>query len=367
MIVLKKFQRIWIAAMMIILSMGCSSSLTEEPNFSPTWPDLEWEHTTPKSAGFSPEKLQTVLEYVFEEGNYSGAFLIIHGGRIAVEEYSEGKTKDDMVTSWSVAKSVTSTLVGIAIEKGIIEGLHTPASQFLIQWADEPVKSTITVDQLMTLRTALSPTQTDPVGDSSAFYSATNQLQLALERPLIGTPGEKLYSYSNGDVQLIGGILEKATGYELKEWLNQSIGAGIGFQSEWWKDKSGSTMAYCCLDATPRSFARIGLMMARSGRWKDSQVLSESWFEISLKPSLNDTYGYYWWPLGNGGFGAFGTQGQVIAIYPTLDLVVLRFSEYLRLGDGRAVRENGNYHFTRDPVDFDSTTMLQLVEDALVH
>ena len=89
-------------------------------------------------------------------------------------------------------------------------------------------------------------------------------------------------------------------------------------------------MSYCCLDATPRDFARFGLLYARQGAWRDKQVLSADWINHSTQPARFGTYGYYWWPAANGGYAALGVMGQLVAIYPEQDLVVLRFSRYER-------------------------------------
>ena len=120
-------------------------------------------------------------------------------------------------------------------------------------------------------------------------------------------------------------------------------------------------MSYCCLDATPRDFARFGLLYARQGAWRDKQVLGADWINHSTQPARFGTYGYYWWPAANGGYAALGVMGQLVAIYPEQDLVVLRFSRYERRGDGGTVRSGANYHDTKEPENFSNDVFLNHV------
>ncbi len=100
-----------------------------------------------------------------------------------------------------------------------------------------------------------------------ALYNAADQLQISIDRQLRGDPGQKLYDYSNADVMLAGEVVRGATGMNAQAYLESRIGAVIGFTGEWWSDSAEQILIYCCLDATPRRFARFGLLFARGGQW----------------------------------------------------------------------------------------------------
>ncbi len=291
-------------------------------------------------------------------GNATGAVLVIKNGYIVFERYATDRGIEDKVTSWSVGKSITSMLMGIALDEERIASRDQSVSTFVSEWNTD-ARADITIDHIMTLRTALA----EP--DANSFYSASNQLGMAVNRDLVGTPGEKHVTYSNADVMVAGEVLEQATGISAHDYLDLHVGASIGFKGDWWVDEQGKVMTYCCMDSTPREFARFGLLYARNGLWIDAQVVPSDWIAHSTAPALdNATYLYYWWPVARGGYGAFGLQGQMVVVYQELDLVVLRFSRYVRRGDGRPIKTPSNFHDTPRPEDFDNGTFLSLARDA---
>ena len=331
---------------------GCSVAVNTSEGY--TWPALNWEIASPETQGMCPDQINEAIEYAFQSDNYTGSVVVIKNGYIVAEQYSNNRSSTDLVTSWSVAKSFTSMLVGLAIEDAFIDSLDQQVSDFINQWKGGD-KEVITLRQMMNVQTALE------LLDGGDLYNADNQLQISLDRNLIGTPGEKLYNYSNSDVMLAGYLVEVATGKNLQDYLDQKISGIIRFSGEWWQDNSANTMAYCCLDSTPRDFARFGLLFSRNGVWEDQELISSEWVAESTSKALNGEYGFYWWPAGNNGYSALGVQGQIISIYPEEDLVILRFSSYTRMGDGSAIRKENNYHSTQEPVNFDNNTFLEKV------
>ncbi len=336
---------------------GCSVSFEAGP-FTKVWPGLSWETATPESQGMCPDNINEAMDYAFQDGNFTGAVIVIRNGYIVAERYADDRMATDLVTSWSVAKSFTSALIGKALDEGLISSLDQQVSEFIPAWKNTD-KEVITLRQLMTVKTALE------LLDGGDFYGEEDQLQVSIDRNLIGQPGEQLYTYSNSDVMLAGEVVRSSTSMTPKTYLDQKIGSVIRFSGEWWQDTKGHILTYCCLDSTARDFGRFGLLFARNGEWEGQQILSDNWITESTAPALSGQYGFYWWPAPNTGFTALGVQGQVVAVYPAEDLVIMRFSSYTRMGDGSVVRTGGNYHATTEPANFESNTLIDNVLEAL--
>ena len=336
---------------------GCSVSFESGP-FTKVWPGLSWETATPESQGMCPDNIVEAMDYAFQDGNFTGAVIVIRNGYIVAERYADDRMATDLVTSWSVAKSFTSALIGKALDEGLISSLDQQVSEFIPAWKDSD-KEVITLRQLMTVKTALE------LLDGGDFYDEEDQLQVSIDRNLIGQPGEQLYTYSNSDVMLAGEVVRSSTSMTPKTYLDQKIGSVIRFSGEWWQDTKGHILTYCCLDSTARDFGRFGLLFARNGEWEGQEVLSDNWITESTAPALSGQYGFYWWPAPNTGFTALGVQGQIVAVYPAEDLVIMRFSSYTRMGDGSVVRTGGNYHATTEPANFENNTFISNVLEAL--
>ena len=336
---------------------GCSVSFEAGP-FTKVWPGLSWETATPESQGMCPDNINEAMDYAFQDGNFTGAVIVIRNGYIVAERYADDRMATDLVTSWSVAKSFTSSLIGKALDEGLISSLDQQVSEFIPAWKNTD-KEVITLRQLMTVKTALE------LLDGGDFYGEEDQLQVSIDRNLIGQPGEQLYTYSNSDVMLAGEVVRSATSMTPKTYLDQKIGSVIRFSGEWWQDTKGHILTYCCLDSTARDFGRFGLLFARNGEWEGQEVLSDNWITESTAPALSGQYGFYWWPAPNTGFTALGVQGQIVAVYPAEDLVIMRFSSYTRMGDGGVVRTVGNYHATTEPANFENNTFISNVLEAL--
>ena len=335
----------------------CSVEVVENPEVK-VWPTLDWENSTPEAQGLCPDEINQAMNYAFASNNFTGAVIVIRNGYIVAERYAANKLSSDLVTSWSVAKSFTSALVGAAIEDGYISDLDQSASDYITGWQGTD-KSSITIRHLMNVQSALE------LIDGGALYGAANQLQISIDRNLIGTPGNKLYTYSNADVMLAGEVVRSATQMDPDSFLDSKISSIIGFNGEWWQDSATNIMTYCCIDSTPKDFARFGLLFSRKGEWNGTQVLPQSWVLESTAKALSGEYGFYWWPAGNQGYTAFGVQGQIVAIYPEEDLIVLRFSSYTRMGNGSVIRQGSNYHATTEPQNFDNYTFMNLVRSSV--
>jgi CubicO group peptidase (beta-lactamase class C family) len=353
-------------------------------------PGAEWTVEEPEDHGIDPAGLEEARSYAFAEGRNTQSLLVVHEGAIVGEWYADGEDQDSWGASWSMAKSVTSALVGIAIEQGHIPGVDEPMTTWFPEWAEDPddPRADMTLRHVLQMSSGLDWDEIYEDGDIAASEVATmvlsqpDQLADAAARPPENEPGT-VWSYSSGDTMLLSSVLEQATGMPVHEYAQQVLFDPLGMeQIEWWRDAEGHTLTYCCLDAISRDFARFGLLYLHEGRWGDEQVVPTSWVEDSLEPAphSNDEYGYQWWLTDVEGvptemFAAQGHDGQFIYVVPSLDLVVVRNGLYTK-HEGEPVADPNLFGYypsgglvedqgTTPPDEWDAAALLSPIVAAL--
>ena len=302
-------------------------------------PGDDWQVDTPASHGIDATLLDSARAYAFLPGKNTQGLVVVHDGAIVGEWYAPGEGPTSWAASWSVAKSFTSALIGIAIAEGHISSVNDPMTTWYPEWAGTP-KAAITLLDVLHMESGLdwvedySPTSTgsDVI---TMLLQHRDQLAYAAARPLEDPPGTD-FSYSSGDTMLLSGVIERATGMPAHEYARTKLFEPIGIdQVEWWRDAEGHTLTYCCLDTTSRDFARFGLLYLRGGDWGGTQVVPAGWVTDSVTDTANTStgYGYQWWLRDGDGFvppyfSARGHDGQYIYVVPSLDLVVVRNGTY---------------------------------------
>ena len=385
--IVKNFLLLFISSLILIdCGGGGGSSSSEEPpivqlpNFNVnTWPGSIWQVADPARANMDNSKLQQALDYAFVENRNTQAVVVIRHGVIVAEKYSDDKNRFSLATSWSTAKSFTSALIGMVIDQGLISSVDDKACLYLSDWdCDEVVclsldcpkaRSEISIRDLLEMRSGL---EDENIGGLSIYSSADDQLFFALNRLAVKTRGTE-FLYSNSDSMILSGILENATGMTVKELAERDLFSTIGMTGDWWSDKEGHTMTYCCIDATSRDFARFGLLFARNGMWQDTQVITQEWVTESTSPAEGlSYYGLHWWVypvsmVSSGKANMFAAQGlhtNDIWINQPLDLVVVRNSDFTRYGTD-SIRTGSNIHSTNPPDSWDNTEFLTYITDSI--
>ena len=351
------------------LTPSAPTSETPAPSVN-TWPSSSWEVVEPSEANMDQSKLNVALNYAFQEGRNTQSVVIIRHGVIVAERYKDGKNKDTLATSWSGAKSFTSALIGLAIDQGYIGSVDDKACNYLERWSCEEIvclsldcplsRSKISIRDILEMRSGLSPT------DGISIYSdKDNQLLHSLERSILTNPGET-YLYSNEDSMILSAVISSATGLAAKDYAQQELFSKINMMGDWWTDKEGHTMTYCCIDTTPRNFARFGLLYARSGKWDGQQIISDYWYLESTKLADGlDNYGLHWWVYPSVNLiGALGLHTNDIWVYKDLDLVIVRNSDFTKYGT-ETVRSGQNIHVTTAPNNWNNTDFLTLITDSI--
>ncbi|MDC0246934.1 beta-lactamase family protein [OCS116 cluster bacterium] len=300
---------------------------------------FSWNITSPETLGIELTKVQKLIEYIKEPSLNTQAAILIQSNNIIAEYYAEGYNKNDLVTSWSVAKSFSSTLIGIAIDEGYIGSVDDSISLYLPEWKTEPQEN-ISLKYLLGMRSGMD----DHPG--LGVYFQNDMVNYSLDREISREPGIA-FSYSNEDSMLFSRIIENATSFDFQEYADTRLFDKLDIKETWWTDKSGNTLTYAGLDMTPREFAKFGLMIAQEGKWLDEQIVSESWIgEATTEFDNLASYGYQWWTstISESGLGMFrqddypffsalGLDGQYIYVWPEKDLVLVRFTKYQHQGN----------------------------------
>ncbi|HMQ61201.1 MAG TPA: serine hydrolase [Flavilitoribacter sp.] len=264
------------------------------------------------------------------------ALIIIRNDSILYESYQPENYKEDVVTSFSVSKAILSTLVGIAIHEGYIQGVHQHITDFLPEWkARGGGYDSIQVIDLMQHTSGVyfvrSPWKLS--GDQVQFYYGRNISKRALDRELVTERGTR-FNYNSANTQLLTLVLERATGQTLSGYLQEKIWEPLGMESDafWSLDKKGKDAverAFCCLQARAVDFAKIGRLWLHNGNWNGRQIFPETWLQELFTSGMptNRSYrsGFTLGPHQYGSFMATGLFGQMIYVDPGKNLVIVRF------------------------------------------
>lgn len=350
--ILNPFSRCLAALAVALLLMACAEGAGkdwtgryQEPDFLAAlpWPTEEWTVATPEEHGMDSAVLSGARDYAAEPGRQTQGVVVVRHNVIVAEWYFGGADADTPATSWSVAKSFASALIGIAISAGKIAGLDLPLTDYYPEWAGTD-KADITLRQVLSMTSGLDWKE-GYEGDASdsdvmrMLLIETDQLAFAAGRGLAHDPGT-YWSYSSGDSMLLSGVLEGATGTRPSTFAEEVLFSPIGMKNVVWdSDQAGHTLTYCCLNTPSRQFAKFGILFLRGGKWGGRQVVPADWVKESTLPSqeLYPGYGYQWWLYDPGDptwadtagfpkdiFLAWGHHSQKIIIVPSLDLVVVR-------------------------------------------
>jgi CubicO group peptidase (beta-lactamase class C family) len=257
--------------------------------------------------------------------------IILHRGHIRHESYGLGFAADQRWTSFSVAKSFTSTLVGAAIRDGRIGSLSDPVTRYIPALAGSGYDG-VTVEQLLTMRSGVrwNENYTDPQSDVALFNNQqpegdVDAVTAYMRRlPRAHAPGTR-WNYNTGETNLIGVLVERATGRRLSDYAREKIWGPAGMEADgaWLFNESGREISGCCLSLRLRDYARFGQFALEGARG----IVPDGWFERAGRSQTGIGrpgfgYGYQWWTTDDGAYAAQGIFGQGIFIDPERQLVI---------------------------------------------
>jgi CubicO group peptidase (beta-lactamase class C family) len=263
----------------------------------------------------------------------TAAFVVIRDDRIVYERYARGFDERSLLNSFSIAKSVMATLVGIAVAEGRIASLDATVADYRPDFAGTPYGA-VTLKSLLTMTSGMGDAPSMLPGRSQFYYGDDLHAVVAAAAPE-SRPANG-WRYSEADVQMLGFVLEAAVGKTVSAYLAEKLWKPLGMESEarWALDREGGVeKTFCCLSARARDFARFGRLYLEEGRWNGEQVVPAAWTARSVLPGVRTHDGYthqhLWWTPegGNGDFYAYGHNGQYVYVNPTARVVIVKFSE----------------------------------------
>lgn len=257
------------------------------------------------------------------------SLVVVKGGEIVYERYHPLDSPDQATSSFSVAKSFTSAVVGMLIGDGRLE-LDAPAPVEEWQAAGDP-RGEITLDDLMRMSSGLEwEEEYSPTGLPLQMLQAPHAAEVPISQELVDEPGT-VWEYSTGTTAILAEIAadELGGGDALDEYVHARLLDPLGMTSTvLLEDSTGTWLGGLGADSTPRDFAKFGLLFLRDGMWDGERILPEGWVDASRSPSsTNPQYGLQWWMSGPPGtFAAEGLFGQRILVAPELDMVIVMTS-----------------------------------------
>lgn len=321
----------FLVVILLVSSLACSNENEPQPEamYFPSNTGSAWETKSVSSLHWNESAVEDLNEYLI--GAHTKSFMILINGRIAMEEYYDGHTQS---SSWewnSAGKTLVATTTGIAQQEGLIN-INNPASDYLgTGWTSETTEK----ESLITTRHLL--TMTSGLNDESNFIIKANLTYMA-------DAGTR-WSYSNVFQKLMD-VVAEASDREFDTYFDAKLKNKIGMDGFW-----NHGTIFTIYHSTTRSMARFGLLALNKGKWKDEQIINETFFNESTTTSqnINPSYGYLWWLNGktkymvpggqtvyNGAlvpnapadmFAAMGASDQRIYVVPSLNMIVVRMGE----------------------------------------
>lgn len=318
-----------------VLTAGCTQSVMSDASY---WPTEAWRTSTPEAQGMDSVKLADMFDYIQESGLDVHSLLIVRNGYLVSEGYFYPYKKEYRHILNSETKSITSALVGLALEDGLIKSLDQKVLDFFpdmkVDNLDDRKKS-MTIGHLLTMTTGLDWNESGAYGaandTNTQMWAQENQLQYVLDRPMKQEPGKSFY-YNSGASHILSAIVQKAAGKTPLEYASERIFKPLGITDiSWGTDRQGINSGSGRIFMKPEDLAKYGYLYLNKGKWDGKQLIPEKWVQESTKKQVDTPnglagrygYGYQWWQSKFGGYSARGFGGQFLFVMPEYNMVVV--------------------------------------------
>ncbi|MEO9482955.1 MAG: serine hydrolase [Ekhidna sp.] len=265
------------------------------------------------------------------------AFIIIQNDTVKYEQYFNNYNRSSIVSSFSIAKSLTSLLIGCAIDDGLIKSTEEYVVKYIPELSDRNFEN-VTIEHLLQMTSGLKSKESyyNPFGDAAQLYYGKDLRKFISKLRTKSDPGES-YNYVSGNTQLLGLVLERAlNGKSVSQYLEEKLWKNLGmeYDASWSIDRkeNGLEKTFCCVNARAIDYAKIGRLVLNKGNWNGNQIISADWVSRSVKRDHSNgssrNYQYQWYtPYPNGDFMARGILGQYLFISPSKSLIIVRLGE----------------------------------------
>ncbi len=262
------------------------------------------------------------------------SLLVSIDGKVVEERYFHGARPSHWANLKSVSKSVLSTLLGIALDRGYLKSIQDTIGKFFPEYlsrADDPAKKSITLEDLLTMQSGLETTSRRNYG---RWVQSSNWVRHVLTRPMVDVPGGRMI-YSTGNSHLLSAVLTKATKMSTFEFARDYLASPLGIPIRpWMRDPQGIYFGGNEMHLTPRAMLKIGELYIDRGRVRNKQIVSKEWIRESFESRTwsrwsGGEYGYGWWIgelAGHQAYFGYGHGGQFIFVVPELKLAAVTTS-----------------------------------------
>ncbi|WES65853.1 serine hydrolase [Microbacter sp. GSS18] len=354
-----------VALGLVLTACGPSAEDLEAVDYAPVTQD-EWPVSTPEAQGLDPD---LVAELYYDAARLETAYslLVFKNGYLVAEDYFGIGRPDLQVNVHSVTKSINSALVGLALEEGCLTSLDQKLMEFFPEFENRITdnrKNDITIRQMLQMRAGF-PWEESSAEGTEWLFTGFHESDL-VGVPLAYDPGTDS-TYSNFTAHLLGIIVSRACGTDLKTFAQEHLFDPLGITPGFWQtDWDGNYLGFSDIDLSSTDLAAFGLMYLDDGSYEGVQVVPSEWVEESLDIYSEGTwtvrvgsnwgdnaYGYQWWSIqaGNHRYNlAWGHGGQQIALIEPLDMMIVFLADPLHLqhGDGPWKIEKANLNLVAD-------------------
>jgi len=321
-----------IVALVLVSVTVWNSRLVLFPKWVRYWPTDDWLWVKSEALGVNGDMLQDMVDDIMGSGFAVDSVLVVSDGFLITEWYFNGYGNDILHNVYSCTKSVVSTLVGIAIDNGEIEGVD---ARLIDLFPDVTPQNISEWKESITLRDLLMMSAGFDARDSWLYewerldemHDADDAVQYVMDLAMAFEPGSR-FEYTNCVSHLLSCLITEKTGMSASEYADEHLFGPLGITNyEWEADNAGRSWGYSNLYMRPRDMAKIGYLFLKEGEWDGEQLVSESWVREATRhridANLRDGYGYQWWVDDDGYYLALGNMGQFIFVIPEHDMVAV--------------------------------------------
>ena len=352
---MRTLERIAIVVSLTVLAttgVGASAVAQQED-----WPTQGWRRSSPEAQGMDSEVLAEAFDEIRRRRIAIHSLTIVRDGYLVLDAYFWPFQDNLLHDMASVTKSVTSTLVGVAIGQQKLNGVTQPVTEVLGSPTTANLdsrKKRLTVEHLLTMTSGLDCHQQQDEITLTQMRGSSDWIGFMFDLPMVAEPGA-LYEYCSGGMHLLSGIITKVTGASALDFARHTLFGPLGIaDSAWPADSQGISHGWGDLHLQPRDMAKIGYLWLRGGQWENRQLVPADWMRAAVKvhsrpgPSSEPGYGYGLWiypdrspPI----FEGLGRGGQRISVVPAKNLVVVFTGGEFEPGDigqfiGRAIKSD---------------------------